>query len=102
MGSCSAPLSPSMDARSQAAQKDGSCEEIIEGYLKLHGIEPGPNEGFAITVARALWIGTSELGVRMRVNKTISSTSPTTLTASRDRSPSENHQRAHCPGSCST
>jgi hypothetical protein len=40
--------------------------ELIRAYLKLHGIEPGPNESFAMTVARALGIGTSELGVRMR------------------------------------
>ena len=50
-------------------QEDGPVRfhiEIIEGYLKLHGIEPGPNESFAMTVARALGIGTSELGVRMQ------------------------------------
>ena len=39
--------------------------EIIEGYLKLHGIKPGPNESFFMTMARALGIPTSELGVRM-------------------------------------
>jgi hypothetical protein len=40
--------------------------EIIEGYLKLHGIEAGPNESFVMTVARALGIGTAELGIRMQ------------------------------------
>ena len=40
--------------------------EIIEGYLKLHGIEPEPNESFIMTLARALGIGTEELGVRMQ------------------------------------
>jgi len=40
--------------------------EIIEGYLKLHGIEPQPNESFVMTVARALGIDTAEVGVRMQ------------------------------------
>jgi hypothetical protein len=40
--------------------------EIIGAYLRLHGIEQGPNESFAQTMARALGIGTAELGVRMR------------------------------------
>jgi hypothetical protein len=50
-------------------QEDGPVRfriEMILGYLKLHGIEPGPNESFAMTAARALGIGTSELGVRMQ------------------------------------
>ncbi len=40
--------------------------ETIRAYLKLHGIEEGPNESLVSTVARALEIGTSELNVRMR------------------------------------
>jgi hypothetical protein len=53
----------------QQLLKDGPVRfyiRIIEGYLKLHGIEPGPNESFAMTVARALDIGTAELADRMR------------------------------------
>jgi hypothetical protein len=56
MGSRSTPLSPpssrTRDPRPRRNMR--SCEEIIEGYLKLHGIEPGPNKSFAMTVARAL------------------------------------------------
>jgi hypothetical protein len=40
--------------------------EMIEGYLKGHGIEPEANESFVMTVARALGIDTAEVGVRMR------------------------------------
>jgi hypothetical protein len=40
--------------------------EMIRAYLKLHGIDQGPNESFAQTIARALGIGTSELSVRIR------------------------------------
>jgi hypothetical protein len=49
--------------------KDGPLRfrmEIIGAYLRLRGIEQGSNESFAQTMARALGIGTPELGVRMR------------------------------------
>lgn len=50
--------------RKEQLMEDGPVRfrmEIIEAYLSLHGIEQGPNESFAQTMARAAGIETSEL-----------------------------------------